>query len=207
MNLVAKILSVIFHPLLLATYLFSLFAWLYPPALFPVTARSFSGIIMLVFVTTFVLPGINVYFFKAFGTISSLSMPLRRERIAPFLMISLLYAVVTFLLYSKTGLAWQDPFMKFLLIIDALVVSSFIVTLFIKASIHALSMSGFTVLLIALNTIVENGSLFYPMVVAIFLSGLIMTSRLYLQAHTLKEIAVGAGVGIFVSLIGMLYFF
>lgn len=78
--------------------------------------------------------------------------------------------------------------MKFLLIIDALVLSSFIVTLFIKASIHALS-------------------LFYPMVIAIFLSGLIMASRLYLQVHTPKEIAVGAGVGIFVSLIGMLYFF
>ena len=134
-------------------------------------------------------------------------MPLRRERIAPFLMISLLYGVVTYLLYSKIGLAWQDPFMKFLLIIDALVLSSFIVTLFMKASIHSLSISGITVMLIVLNTMVENGSLFYPMVVAIFLSGLIMTSRFYLQVHTPKEIAVGAGVGILVSLIGMLYFF
>ena len=207
MRLLLRIISFVFHPLLFATYLFSLFAWVYPPALFPITPRSFSGVLMLIGLTTFILPAINVYFFKAFDTISSVSMPLRRERIAPFLMISLLYGVVTYLLYSKIGLAWQDPFMKFLLIIDALVLSSFIVTLFMKASIHSLSISGITVMLITLNTMVENGSLFYPMVVAIFLCGLIMTSRLYLQVHTPKEIAVGAGVGILVSLIGMLYFF
>ena len=207
MRLLLRIISFVFHPLLFATYLFSLFAWVYPPALFPITPRSFSGVLMLIGLTTFILPAINVYFFKAFGTISSVSMPLRRERIAPFLMISLLYGVVTYLLYSKIGLAWQDPFMKFLLIIDALVLSSFIVTLFMKASIHSLSISGITVMLITLNTMVENGSLFYPMVVAIFLSGLIMTSRLYFKLDTPKEIAVGTGVGILVSLIGMLYFF
>ena len=207
MNLLARILSIVFHPLLFATYLYSLFAWIYPPALFPITPRSFSGVLMLVGLTTFILPAINVYFFKAFGTISALSMPLRRERVAPFLMIALLYGVVTYLLYTKIGLSWQDPFMKFLLIIDVLVVSSFLVTLFVKASIHALSISGFTVMLIVLNTMVENGNFFYPMVIAIFLLGLIMTSRLYLQVHTPKEVAVEAAVGIVVSLTGMLYFF
>lgn len=207
MHLLARIISVIFHPLLLATYLFSLFAWLYPPALFPITPRSFQGILMLIFLTTFILPAINVYFFKAFGTISALSMPLRRERIAPFLMISLLYGVVTYLLYSKTGLAWQDPFMKFLLIINALVVSAFISTLFIKASIHALSISAFTVLVILLNNVVENGALFYPMLASLLLCGVIMTSRLYLQVHTPKEVVIGSTIGIVVALGGMAILF
>lgn len=207
MNLLAKLISIIFHPLLLATYLFALFGKLYPPAIFPVTERGFMGILLLIFITTFMLPAINVYFFKIFGTISSVSMPLRRERIAPFLMISLLYGVVTYLLHEKIGLGWQDTFMKFLLLIDVLVVSAFVITLFMKASIHSLSMSAMTIIMVVLNNSVENGIFFYPMLLTILLSGLVMTARLYLQVHTLKEVLVGSVIGILVAAGGMMILF
>lgn len=207
MNLLAKIVSVILHPLLLATYLFALFSWLHPPAIFPVTERGSTGILMLMFITTFILPGMNVYFFKLFGTISSVSMPLRRERIAPFLMISLLYAVVTYLLHEKIGLGWQDTFMKFLLVIDLLVFSSFLITLFTKASIHSLSMSAMTIIMVVLNNSVENGVFFYPMLLTILLCGAVMTARLYLQVHTLKEVLVGSATGIVVASMSMMILF
>lgn len=207
MKLLAQFISVITHPLLLATYLFSLFAWLYPPALFPVTDRSFRGVIMLIFICTFLLPVINVYFFKVFGTISSMSMPLRRERIAPFLMIALLYGVITYLLHAKLGLSFQDPFVKFLLIVDALVLASFIITLWMKASIHSLATGGLMVMLAMLNSMTENGVLFYPLLGSILLTGLVMTARLYLQVHTVKEVAVGFSIGCLVSTVGMIYLF
>lgn len=207
MKLLAHFVSVITHPLLLATYLFSLFAWLYPAAMFPVTDRSFRGVLMLIFICTFLLPAINVYFFKVFGTISSMSMPLRKERIAPFLMITLLYMVITLLLHLKLHFGLQDPFMKFLFIVDALVLASFIVTLWLKASIHSLAMGGFMVMLVMLNSMTENGILFYPLLVAIVIMGAVMTARLYLQVHTFKEVMVGFGVGCLVSTIGMIYLF
>jgi hypothetical protein len=207
MKLLAQFISVITHPLLLATYLFTLFAWLYPPAMFPVPERSFRGVLMLVFICTFLLPVINVYFFKVFGTISSMSMPLRKERIAPFLMIAVLYGVITYLLHAKLGLGFQDPFVKFLLIVDALVLASFIITLWMKASIHSLATGGLMVMLAMLNSMIENGVLFYPFLGAILLMGMVMTARLYLQVHTVKEVAVGFGIGCLVSAIGMIYLF
>ncbi len=207
MKLLAQFISVITHPLLLATYLFSLFAWLYPPALFPVTDRSFRGVLMLIFICTFLLPVINVYFFKIFGTISAMSMPLRRERIAPFLMIALLYGVITYLLHAKLGMGFQDPFVKFLLIIDALVLTAFIITLWMKASIHSLATGGLMMMLAMLNSMTENGILFYPLLGSILLTGLVMSARLYLQVHTVKEVAVGFGIGCLVSTIGMIYLF
>lgn len=207
MQLFARFISFVFHPLLLATYLFSFFAWLYPPALFPVTERSINGILLLVFITTFILPAINVYFFKAFGTITSVSMPLRKERIAPFLMISLLYLAVTYLMSTKTGLNFQDSFMRFFLIVNALVISSLVATLFIKASIHALSCMALTVIFIMMNNVVENGAFFYPMVGAVMVGGIVMSSRLFLQAHTLKEVVVGACIGACVAYAGMTVLF
>ncbi|NBP69293.1 MAG: hypothetical protein EBU52_11155 [Cytophagia bacterium] len=207
MKLLARFISVVTHPLLLATYLFSLFAWLYPPAMFPVPERSFRGVLMLIFICTFLLPVINVYFFKVFGTISSMSMPLRKERIAPFLMIAILYAVITYLLHAKLGLGFQDPLVKFLLIIDALVLAAFIVTLWMKASVHSLATGGLMVMLAMLNSMTENGVLFYPLLGSILLTGLVMTARLYLQVHTFKEVVVGFCLGCLVSVIGMIYLF
>ncbi len=207
MKFLAQFISVISHPLLLASYLFLVFAWLYPPAMFPIPDRSFKSVLILIFVCTFLLPAINVYFFKAFGTITSMSMPLRKERIAPFLMIAILYLVVTYLLHSKLGLGFQDPFMKFLIIIDLLVMVAFFVTLVLKASIHSLAIGGMTVIIAMLNTVTENGIFFYPLIASILMLGIVASARLYLQVHTLKEVFVGLITGALVSLGGMIFLF
>jgi hypothetical protein len=205
MKSIATLLSYIFHPLLLPTYLFGLIGLLFPAALFPVTDRSFKGIMILIFSTTFVLPAINMYFFRAFGAIQSMHMANRRERVAPFLMIALLYVLITYMLNTKTGIGWNDPFMKFLLLVDALVLFAFGITLFVKASIHALCAAAMVVIVAFLNQLVENGIFFYPMLLTLLLAGGVMSARLYLGAHTLRQVAIGAGVGVAVSA-GSVYF-
>ena len=207
MKFLAQFISIIAHPLLLAFYLFLVFAWLYPPAMFPIPDRSFRGVLILIFVCTFLLPAINVYFFKAFGTITSMSMPLRKERIAPFLMIAILYMVVTYLLHAKLGLGFQDPFMKFLIIIDLLVVAAFLITLVLKASIHSLAMGGLAGIIAMLNTMTENGIFFYPLLASIVLVGIVTSARLFLQVHTPKEIFIGLTTGAFISVGGMVFLF
>jgi hypothetical protein len=207
MNNIANFFSIVFHPLLLATYLFLLFGWLYPPALFPVQVQSLRAIIILVFVTTFVLPVLSIYFFKSFGTITSITMPTRKERIVPFLLIVVLYGIVTYLLYARTGISMQDNFMKFLLIIDALVLCSFLLTFFLKLSIHSLAIMAMVGIMIILNNSVENGIFLYPMLVSIVLAGVVMTARLQLQVHTMREVVLGAAVGLVVGMGGMIFLF
>jgi len=207
MNLLAKSISVIFHPLLIATYLFLLFGWLYPPALFPIQERSLKGIIALIFFTTCILPGANIYFFKTFGTISSVNMPTRKERVMPFMIITLVYAVVTYMIYARTGIDWQDNFMKYLLIIDGLVLCSFLFTLFLKISIHSLAINSLVGILILMHNSVDNGIFLYPMLVSILLAGAVMWSRLYLQVHTLREVITGAGIGLTIGMGGMFFLF
>ena len=93
------------------------------------------------------------------------------------------------------------------MILDALILVSTITTLFYKASIHSLAMWGLVGMLIALNAVTEDGSLFYPLIGAIVLTGVVMSARLQLQAHTLREIIVGSVLGLVTSVVGVMILF
>src|SRR5258705_12805708 len=107
----------------MTTYLFLILSLLLPIILQPI--RPSFGFIGLIFLMTFVLPALNFLFFKITGTVENLTMPERRQRTLPFLFISILYCVVTFLFYWKV----KVPNVTFLLmIICAMVVASAVVT-------------------------------------------------------------------------------
>lgn len=134
-------------------------------------------------------------------------MPTRKERVTPFLIITVVYAVVTYMIYSRTGIGWQDNFMKFLLIINMLVLCSFLFTLFLKISIHSLALNSLVGILILMHNSVDSGIFFYPMLVSVLVAGVVMWSRLYLQVHTLREVLVGGGVGLMIGMGGMFLLF
>jgi membrane-associated phospholipid phosphatase len=175
--------------------------------LFPFPERSFKGVILLIFITTFLLPAINIFFFKAFGTIQSVQMPSRRERVIPFFVITTLYSIITYMLYFKFEIGWNDAFMKWLLIVDAIVLVSFLSTLFSKVSIHSLSAGALIAILIAINSVVDTGLFFYPLLVSIVVAGAVMSARMYLVAHTMREVVVGAVAGFATAILGFIIAF
>lgn len=207
MNVISKIISIVFHPLLLATYLVALLGWLYPVAILPVQASSVKNLTVLIFISTFCLPTVNVYFFKSFGTISSFKMPLRKERIWPFFMILLLYILVTWLLYVKTGLQWGDNLFRFILVTDALVLVSFVLTLRWKVSIHSLAATAWVTIVGFTHALSGGNELMLLWLISIVVAGAIMSARLYLGAHTPREVYAGAAAGIVTASVSMLILF
>jgi membrane-associated phospholipid phosphatase len=202
-NTVARVLSYIFHPLLIATYLFLLLSFTLPIALEPIQPASHLLFIGLVFIVTFLLPTLNLGILKIFGSLKSFEMIERRERILPFILISFIYVFVTYLFYNKTKLSINDNFLRLMIVIDLLVVVSTIATLFFKISIHSVAAWGVIGILIPLNKMTEINSLFYPSIAAIFVAGLIMSSRVQLGVHTLKEVLWGSVIGLATSVAGM----
>lgn len=207
MNAFARIFSVLFHPLLMATYLFSLLAWALPSALTPLKPESHLTFIILIFIVTFILPLTNMGIFKAFGTIHSFEMKERKERTLPFIFITLIYIVVTFLFYYKVKISLSDNFLKLMIIIDLLVLASTIATFFFKVSVHSVGIWGLVGITMLLTKISEVPTLFYAAVVLIVLAGFIMSSRLWLQAHSFREVMWGAVLGLATSITGMLILF
>jgi membrane-associated phospholipid phosphatase len=191
----------------MATYLFSLFAWLFPVGLEPLKGNMHWNIIFLIFTATFALPALNVGLLKTMGRIQSLAMPRRRERILPFLFITALYVGFTYFFYFKTRVSLNDNLFKFLLIIDALVVVATVATLFYKVSVHSLAWWGLIGILFPLNNLSEEGTLFWPSVVVLVLAGLVMSARLQLHAHSTREVMVGAILGLATGFIAMSFLF
>ena len=203
----ARIVSWVFHPLLLATYLFCLFTLFLPAGMHPIKEEGQWKFVFLIFCVTFALPALNIFLFKALGTISSVVMHNRRERIVPFSFVSILYILITWLLYARTRIGLNDNLLKFLVVIDVLVLVATIITFFYKISVHSMAVWGFIGILLPLNKISEEGMLFAPTVIAILLAGVVMAARLQLNAHTPREVMVGAITGLLVSLGGMLVLF
>ena len=185
----------------MTTYLFvTLFFFL--PVIFQPIRPSFA-FIGLISLMTFVLPALNFIFFKVTGTIGNLAMPERRQRTLPFLFISILYCVVTFLFHWKVSVASVT---HLLMIITALVVISASITLFYKVSIHSAAIWGIVGILLPLYKS-SNGSLLISIIVSIIAAGLVMSSRLILDAHTPREVLAGSLLGFGVGFAGMLILF
>jgi cation transport ATPase len=206
-TVLARITSVVFHPLLMATYLFGLLTFTLPAALDPLKEEGHLNFIFLIFCVTFMFPALNVGIFKTFGSIRTFAMRDRHERIIPFSFITILYIVVTYLFYTRTRISFSDNHLKFLIIIDALVLVGTIVTYFYKVSMHSLGICGLIGILLPLNKISEDGALFYPTVATIVLAGVVMSSRLQLNVHTPREVMVGAVLGFTTSFVLMFFMF
>lgn len=204
MRILATIISIIFHPLLLTTYLVSLLGF-YFPSMLMIAPDDFKIILAFVFCFTFLLPAVNILVFRLFGTISSYTLDTRRERIVPVLAISLIYVVTSFLFYNK--LRFSSNFNHLILLVTVLVVVSSLLTLFYKVSIHSLGVWGGIGIILPLNKAMEQSDLLWPTAIALVIAGLVMASRLYLNSHTPRQVLVGSLVGFSIGFLGIIFLF
>lgn len=199
----ARLLSVIFHPLFIPTYLFSFLAWALPTSLEPIGAERQGQFLVFIFIVTCLLPMLNVGIFRAFGSIKSLAMPDRKERLMPFVFISVIYVAVTYLFYFYGRMNLNDNFLKFMVIVDMLVIVATIATFFFKVSVHSVCIWGLIGILVPLNKITEVNTIFYPTVGVIALAGFVMAARLDAGSHTSREVMWGAVMGLLTGVTGM----
>ena len=204
MRVIAKIISFLFHPLLLTTYLVTLIGYYFPTMLM-VAPQNMRPILAFIFCFTFILPAVNILIFKIFGTISNYTMDSRRERLVPFVAISVIYIVMTFLFYYR--LPFSSNFSNLMLLVTMLVVAGTVITFFYKVSIHSLAMWGGVGILVPLNKAMEQSYLLWPTAGIIVAAGLVMSARLYLDAHTPRQVMIGGLVGFGIGFLGMIFLF
>jgi membrane-associated phospholipid phosphatase len=198
----AKIISFVFHPLLMATLLILVLGKFFP-AMLMIGPDHIWMVAAFVFGFTFVVPAINLLLFRYLGSIQSLYLESRRERILPFIFISLMYGLVAFLFYYK--LPFSANFNKLMIIVASLVVVATIITFFYKVSVHSLALGGLIGILFPL--IRFSPTLLLPTTFIVAITGLVISSRLLLGAHTPRETLIGSLAGILTGYGGMLVLF
>ncbi|HBC77704.1 MAG TPA: hypothetical protein DEO60_05880 [Bacteroidales bacterium] len=197
----AKIVSIVFHPLLIPLY--GLAILLSAPTFLkylPVEAKRVLFTVILI--DNVFLPLALLPFLKYRNLISSFNIDDRRERIIPLLITSILYCTTSFIVFR-----YQIPFFLksfiFATSVVAIVVS--MINFWWKISVHAVGAGALTATVFSLSLKMHTPLTWYLLAV-ILASGLILSSRLRLNAHNPSQVWVGfltgfLGISLFILFI------
>jgi len=196
-NRIAKIITIIFHPLLMPVYgmaiIFS------APTLFgylPFNVKKLLFLIMLI--NNVFLPLSLLPFFMHMKVISSWSVSERKERTIPLIITTVLYGATSFII-----LRFPIPlFLKSFIFGTAFL--SVIVTLinfWWKISLHSVGAGGLIGLVLVLSLKMLTPLEWY-LIPAIITGGLVLSSRLKLNLHNPRQV----WIGLFTGFIGIVSF-
>jgi len=197
----AKIITVIFHPLLMPVYgmaiIFS------APTLFgylPFPVKKLLFLVLLV--NNVLLPLSMLPFFIHMNIISSWSLSDRKERIIPLVITTILYCTTSFIIFRFPIPVFFKSF------IYATAFLSLIVTVINfrwKISLHSVGAGALIALVIILSLKMFTPLVWY-LISAVIAGGLILSSRLKLNFHNPQQVWFGFFTGIIGLALFMMFF-
>jgi membrane-associated phospholipid phosphatase len=209
----AQILSALLHPLLMPTIIFGILFYVAPEAiqnleLFNDSARvgvmSLKiGLLLLIFLQTFILPVFTIYCLHRFGFVNDLKMETLEDRRLPYIVTVAIYTFVATFFTMKLK---QLPEVAIILTGIAFSIAAVaIISLYWKISAHAVGISGTLGALIGIVIKFQSYELFYPIIAVILIEGLLIAARLKLNAHTPAQVIAGSFLGLIISLSVVLF--
>lgn len=189
--LLARFLSVLLHPLVMPTCTVWLALTVDPHLGYFLAPTSRWMLLGMLALMTIVFPITSALLLQRSGLITSLEMPTRQERIAPFVMTLVYYGMAYYLL-RQTPLhpAVHAAFVGAL----AALLATLLITLRWKISAHMVGVGG---LIGAITGIAMIHALpLIPVIAALtLLGGLLGTARLLSSDHTQGQVVSGAVLG------------
>jgi hypothetical protein len=202
LRMISNIISVLLHPLLMPTLLFTIIVKYLPMAVSPINEEGKKYLIGLIFVTTFLFPlFISLTFLlmiKKHFSVSDLFLNENKERVVPFMSTGLLYVGVTYVMYDTLRLNTICILIMSGISLTVLLVS--FITYFWKISAHAAGISGVIGYLLCFGFLFPDNDLFIPVAALFLLSGILFSARLYLKSHTSAQIYAGCLLGFLISI-------
>lgn len=187
----SKILSFVFHPVLMPTYVILLL--LYFSKVFsqfmPIEQKT--EVINLTLTFTLFIPLLGLFFLKKLKIVSSIYMENQNERRWPLLITISSY----YLLFRIFKFLYIHPIIiKLVLGAMLILVLAVIISNFWKISLHMLGIGGVCGAFLALQYLF--GGKLYLAILLLLCSGLVAYARVNENAHTLKQVYLGFLVGV-----------
>ncbi len=172
----------------------------------PIGFSATSGIVLvsLIFVTTFIVPVLSLYILKLSGSISSISLADKNERITPMIYTGVMYGVTAYMFANKLELG--DMISVYLGISTLLILLAGIITLFWKISLHGIGVGGFIGFLLGLGkqSSLAHFELILPLLFLV--AAFVLSARLKLNAHTPQQVYGGFVLGICISFVSLIIY-
>lgn len=185
-----KLVSILLHPIVIPTIATILYFSVVP---IHIPIKQQYLLLSIIFITTYITPLILLVFLKAIGYIKSFHIHTIKERKIPlFFMIGL------FFILGKVF--YKIPFIRdfsylFFGSCIGLIIVYLLFFIKIKASLHLLSMGSMIGGLLLIQRIYTI-TIVPTISILILFSGIVASSRLYLKAHTEKEVYLGFFLGV-----------
>ena len=210
MNWISRFLayffSVIFHPLLMLTYMLIILVLVNPYLFAGSMIMNIDVFILTVFASTFLLPAFAVFLMSALGLVSSIELKDKQDRIGPYILTGVFYLWIFI-----NVLNWPDVPLAFKIFSLGATIGLFVaffVNLFSKVSMHATGMGGLLGMVVITmlkfsyqNFTLQLGdtavqmSMHTVLMLVILFCGIVGTARLFLGAHEPRDLYGGFIIG------------
>jgi len=198
MRVLSQALSYIFHPIMIPLYAVIYLMATNPFRYHDLTTNVGGYVAIYLFMYTVVLPGVAVLFMRRMGLVKSMQLRERGERLLP-LMIMTFFFFSAYLALNKSE--FHPDLAKILLAASITVILSYVITAFSKKiSLHTIGM-GALVAVVMYSSAFAVYSVSWWLFLIVLIAGLVGTARLYLNAHTPREVYQGYFLGYFVQML------
>lgn len=189
-----QIISVVFHPLLMTTYMSVILSCYVPEAFSPYSASIVPKLVLSIFFLTTLFPLMSIILLKLLTPlISDLKLSTRKERLLPFIIVIILYIGTSKWLIIDLQLSEIIRILLFLA--TGMIGLMCLINLKFKISTHSAAMwaiAGYALSMAIKLSLPELKSVIF---IAVIIGGLVSTSRLYLGYHRPLEVWTGSIVG------------
>lgn len=199
MKKILPIFSYLFHPIfipLLGTFFYVVLDDNY------FTLPQYLVLFIQIIIISILLPLAFFYLLRTFGKIDSIMLSDISQRKIPLLLQIMLMSIL--IAKSITINRYFELFFFFSGGLFSTIIAFMLLFAKIKASIHMIGMSALTVFIIGLSVHAEV-NIINTVVFFVLMNGFVASSRLEMNAHTKKELAIGFVCGMLPQLL-LLYF-
>ena len=204
MTIFSKVISIIFHPVFTVVYSYLIYfniQNIYNQMLFLAAPKIYWALLFFLFLMIVFFPLLTIYFMYRTKAISSISIPIRKERLPVLILISIYYLMTYYIFryWNTTLLNLFHPYLSFLFAGLVLIFTLTAITYFWKISLHSSSISalcgGMMAETIVAHPVSSQEQVFYINMALLVLVGIVCFSRIYLKAHTVSQTITGIALG------------
>jgi len=193
LKLLSLSLTILFHPLLMATYGCALLLFGLTNSIYDFLTPELIKwrILILVLLMSFVLPVLNIFLLYKLNRIPTFLLSNRQDRGFPYLLTSLFYFGLVYILLDVN--IWNTIKLFLFGAALAIIISAWINRRY-KISAHLVGLGGLLGLLVSVSFLLKIDLTFFYIVVVI-ISGCVASARLYLNEHNYGELLSGFLLG------------
>jgi hypothetical protein len=198
-RMLAHIISFLFHPLFITTYVTAWLLYIHPYAFIDATESSKPLRLISIFINTAFLPAFSVFLMWRLKLVESVTLQTQKDRIIPFVACQLFFGWAWWVAHNQE----ESPssFRSFLLGTFFAVCAGWLLNIKMKVSMHALAVGGMLIFFLLQAFQLPDATGLY-LTIAILTTGLVCTARFIISDHRPVEIYIGLFAGAACQLIG-----